>query len=70
MIEVLKTLKARLVLPMHAFGQYSLTRFLDGMKDDFEIAIHDSRTITVSLDTLPSRPTVLVLPTRFALDND
>jgi len=70
MIEVLKTLKARLVLPMHAFGQYSLTKFLDGMKDDFEIALHDSRTITISIDTLPSRPTVLVLPTRFALDDD
>jgi L-ascorbate metabolism protein UlaG (beta-lactamase superfamily) len=70
MIEVLKTLKARLVLPMHAFGQYSLTRFLDGMRDEFEIVIHDSRTITVSLDTVPSRPTVLVLPTGFPADYD
>ena len=68
MIEVLKTLKARLVLPMHSFGQYSLTRFLDGMKDEFEIVVNDSRTITVSLDTLPSRPTVMVLPTRFPID--
>jgi L-ascorbate metabolism protein UlaG (beta-lactamase superfamily) len=70
MIEVLKTLKARLVVPMHAFGQYSLTRFLDGMKDDCEIVIHGSRTITVSLASLPSRPTVLVLPTRFPLDDN
>jgi L-ascorbate metabolism protein UlaG (beta-lactamase superfamily) len=70
MIEVLKTLKARLVLPMHAFGQHSLTKFLDGMKDDFQITIHDRRTITVSLETLPSRPTVLVLPTRFAIEYD
>ena len=38
------------------------------MKDEFEIVIHDSRTITVSLDTLPSRPTVMVLPTRFPID--
>jgi L-ascorbate metabolism protein UlaG (beta-lactamase superfamily) len=68
MIEVLKMLKARLVLPMHAFGQYSLGKFLDGMKDEFEIVIHDARTITVSLDTLPSRPTVMVLPTRFPID--
>lgn len=70
MIEVLKTLKARLVLPIHAFGQHSLTKFLDGMKDDFQITIHDRRTITVSLETLPSRPTVLVLPTRFAIEYD
>ena len=68
MIEVLKTLRARLVLPMHAFGQTSLTKFLDGMKDEFEIVANDSRTITVSLDTLPSRPTVMVLPTRFPID--
>jgi hypothetical protein len=53
---------------MHAFGLSSLAKFLDGMKDEFEIAIHDSRTITVSLDTLPSRPTVMVLPTRFPID--
>ena len=70
MIALLKTLKARLVLPMHAFGQTSLTRFLDGMKDAFAIVIHDGRTITVSLDTLPSRPTVMVLPTRFPIDYD
>ncbi|MHA1529832.1 MAG: MBL fold metallo-hydrolase [Alphaproteobacteria bacterium] len=68
MIAVLKTLRASLVLPMHAFGQYSLTKFLDGMKDAFEIAIHDGRTITVSLDTLPSRSTVMVLPTRFSIE--
>lgn len=70
MIELLKTLKARLVLPMHAFGQYSLSRFLEGMKDEFAVVVHDLRTITISLDTLPSRPTVMVLPTRFAIDNN
>jgi len=70
MIAVLKTLKARLVLPMHAFGQSSLTRFLVGMKGTFQIVVHEDRTITVSLDTLPSRPTVLVLPTRFPIDYD
>ena len=68
MIALLKTLKARLVLPMHSFGQTSLTRFLDGMKDEFAIVVNDSRRITVSLDTLPSRPTVMVLPTRFPVE--
>jgi L-ascorbate metabolism protein UlaG (beta-lactamase superfamily) len=62
MIEVLKTLKARLVLPMHAFGRYSLEQFLHGMQDEFAIALNESPTIEVSLDTLPSEPTVLVLP--------
>ena len=70
MIELLKTIKARIVLPMHAFGEYSLARFLDGMRDEFEIEIRDSRTITVSLATLPSRPTVVVLPMRFPIGLD
>jgi L-ascorbate metabolism protein UlaG (beta-lactamase superfamily) len=62
MIRVLKTLKASLVLPMHAFGGASLKRFLDGMSGEFQIALGKSRTITVSVDTLPSRPTVMALP--------
>jgi L-ascorbate metabolism protein UlaG (beta-lactamase superfamily) len=62
MIEVLKTIRARLVLPMHYFGQHSLQRFLDGMSGDFEIELGDSPTITVSVDSLPAAPTVMVLP--------
>ncbi len=65
MIAVLKRLKASLVLPMHAFGEHSLARFIDGMRSEFEIEIGQSRTIRVSRDSLPSRPTVLVLPTWF-----
>ncbi|HSF93864.1 MAG TPA: MBL fold metallo-hydrolase [Thermohalobaculum sp.] len=70
MIRVLKTLKASLVLPMHAFGGYSLKQFLAGMRSDFEIRVHDSGTITVSLETLPSRPTVMALQTRFEREYD
>ena len=68
MIRVLKTLKASLVLPMHIFGEYSLARFLDGMRSEFEITRRDSPTITVSAESLPSRPTVMVLPAGGALD--
>lgn len=68
MVRVLRRLKARLVLPMHIFGQHSLGRFLEGMRADFEIRMGESRTIRVSRDALPSRPTVLVLPQRFLLE--
>lgn len=68
MVRVLRRLKARLVLPMHIFGQHTLARFLEGMKDDFEIRMGESRTIRVSRDSLPSRPTVLVMPQRFLLE--
>ena len=62
LIEVLKTIRARLVLPMHYFGQHSLERFLDGMSDDFQVELGDEPTLTVSVDSLPEAPTVMVLP--------
>lgn len=64
MIETLKTLKARVVLPMHAFGTYSLEQFLIGMSDEFAVKVNPTPDITVSLDSLPGEPTVLVLPSR------
>jgi len=70
MIRVLKRLKARLVLPMHIFGQHSLSRFLEGMKGAFQITLHDDRTIRVSRDSLPSRPTVMVLEQGYLLERD
>ncbi len=61
MIEVLRDLRASLVIPMHFFGGESLGEFLAGMRESFEIEIQRSATIEVSLKTLPRRPTVLVL---------
>lgn len=62
MIDVLKTIKARLVLPMHWFGPHSLQTFMTGMSDEFAVETNDAPAITVALDTLPGEPTVLVLP--------
>lgn len=63
MTEVLKTLRARLVLPMHAFGTYTLEQFLQGMSDEFSVELNDGPSITVSHATLPAKPTVLLLST-------
>ncbi|MEQ8965501.1 MAG: MBL fold metallo-hydrolase [Azospirillaceae bacterium] len=60
MIAVLQDLRASLVIPMHYFGRASLERFLAGMRESFDIREAPGRTITVSLETLPERPTVLV----------
>ncbi len=69
MIRVLKTAKARLVLPMHWFGQSNLERFLEGMADEFAIERTQDSAITVSLATLPREPKVLALrPTLFSDD--
>ena len=60
MIHVLKRLKARIVLPMHYWGTGTLSVFLHGMADEFQVVALDSPTIEVSYDSLPGRPTVMV----------
>ena len=62
MINVLKLLKARLIIPMHYFGSQTLATFLDGMRDEFEVEISISPVVVVSVLTLPKSPKVLVLP--------
>ncbi len=62
MLEVLKLLKARLILPMHYFGQFTLSRFLSKLDESFEVEISKVGSITVSAASLPERPKVLVLP--------
>ncbi|CUH39150.1 hypothetical protein JSE7799_01871 [Jannaschia seosinensis] len=64
MIAVLQRLRSSVVIPMHWFGTASLERFLDGMAGDFEIDRRDASFVEVSLNTLPSRPTVVVLQPR------
>jgi L-ascorbate metabolism protein UlaG (beta-lactamase superfamily) len=64
MIEVLKSLKAPLVVPMHYFSSFTLNRFLDVARADFEIKTSAESTIVVSRATLPERPQILVLPGR------
>jgi L-ascorbate metabolism protein UlaG (beta-lactamase superfamily) len=61
MIEVLKGLRASLVIPMHYFGGESLAYFVEGMSSAFVIETKRAATTVVSLPSLPKRPTVLVL---------
>ncbi|MEO1207393.1 MAG: MBL fold metallo-hydrolase [Pseudomonadota bacterium] len=62
MVNVLKLLKARLVIPMHAFGQITLERFLGRMASDFEIIRSGTSTMIVSANQLPDTPTIQVMP--------
>lgn len=68
MIRLLKRVKASIVLPMHWFGEFTLTRFLSGMADAFDIEGGRDSFIEVSLRTLPDRPTVIALMPQFARD--
>jgi L-ascorbate metabolism protein UlaG (beta-lactamase superfamily) len=62
MVEVLKALRARLILPMHYFNSYTLDRFLDRVRGDFPVEMSDTSVIVVSQKTLPGNPKILVLP--------
>jgi L-ascorbate metabolism protein UlaG (beta-lactamase superfamily) len=61
MADVIKTLKAQVILPMHAFGDYSLSQFSGALAKDFEIRRGETSSISISTDNLPSRPTVIIL---------
>jgi len=62
MIEVLQALKARLVLPMHAFGALSLNAFLTRLGETFDVELSEARSIVVSQANLPAKTKVLVMP--------
>jgi L-ascorbate metabolism protein UlaG (beta-lactamase superfamily) len=62
MVEVLKVLRARLILPMHYFNPFTLERFVDRIRNDFPVEMAAVASIVVSQSTLPLEPKVLVLP--------
>jgi hypothetical protein len=49
------------MIPMHWFGDYTLDTFLAGMRDTFQVVEVGGPSLDVSLDRLPSRPTIMVL---------
>ncbi len=64
MIEVIEGLKAPLIIPMHYFSVYTLNRFLERMREKFDIETSETPSVVISKTTLPVKPKVLVLPGR------
>lgn len=62
MLEVMRTLKARIVIPMHYFGPTTLNRFIGTMGQDYQLEISTSPERIVSTESLPDTPKLLVLP--------
>jgi L-ascorbate metabolism protein UlaG (beta-lactamase superfamily) len=62
MVEVLDSLKARLMIPMHYFSTFTLQRFVNRVKDKYDVATNETPSIVVSKASLPGKPKVLVLP--------
>ena len=62
MARVLKLLKARLVIPMHAFGPTTLAAFVRTMGAEFAVEYSEGSSVVVSTSLLPKSPTILVMP--------
>jgi L-ascorbate metabolism protein UlaG (beta-lactamase superfamily) len=62
MVDVLHSLKAPLMIPMHFFSAYTLDRFLQRVRQDWEVEVAEIPSLVVSKISLPAKPKVLVLP--------
>ncbi|HEY6023514.1 MAG TPA: MBL fold metallo-hydrolase [Pseudolabrys sp.] len=62
MVEVLHALKAPLMIPMHYFSAYTLDRFLQRVRQEWDVEVADIPSFVVSKTSLPTKPKVLVLP--------
>ncbi len=62
MVEVLQTLKAPLMIPMHYFSPYTLDRFLERVKQNWDVQMNETPSLVLSKASLPTTPKVLVLP--------
>lgn len=61
MMRIVSRLKSSIVIPMHWFGEFTLDAFLTGMRDEFQVVEVGGPSLDVSIDRLPTRPTIMVL---------
>lgn len=64
MMEVLGQLSPRVVIPMHFFGQHTLEKFIRIGSDRYVIDRREQPVAVFSRETLPDKPTMVVLPGR------
>ncbi len=64
MVEVLQSLKAQVMIPMHYFSAFTLNRFLERVRDTFAVETSETPSIVLSKASLPAKPQILVLPGR------
>jgi L-ascorbate metabolism protein UlaG (beta-lactamase superfamily) len=64
MMEVLGQLSPRVIIPMHFFGQHTLEMFIRIGAGKYEIDRREKPIAEFSRETLPEKPTMVVLPGR------
>jgi L-ascorbate metabolism protein UlaG (beta-lactamase superfamily) len=60
--EVLKSLKAPIIVPMHWFSGFSLEAFIAAAKSNYEVVRNPTSAIIFARDQMPAKPRILVLP--------
>ena len=60
-LEIVRRVGARVVIPMHWFERSSIFSFVDRMEQHFPIDGRNESTIDLSLRSLPDEPTLIVL---------
>ncbi|WP_264212751.1 MBL fold metallo-hydrolase [Leisingera thetidis] len=70
MLEVLGRLRSSVIIPMHWFSDTSLERFLARTGPAFDVVDTGGSALSVSLRSLPSRPTIHVLRPRHLLEEE
>lgn len=64
MVEVLKALKAPVMIPMHYFSQVTLERFLTRAREHWPVEQQPTPSLVLSRASLPATPQIVVLPGR------
>ena len=64
MVEVLRQIGPKLVLPMHIFGRATHDRFLARLGQHYRVRWADEPRLVLSRATLPAEPELVVLPGR------
>jgi L-ascorbate metabolism protein UlaG (beta-lactamase superfamily) len=64
MMEVLGQLSPRVVIPMHYFGPHTLEKFIRIGSEKYVIDRREKPVAVFSRETLPDKPTMVVLPGR------
>jgi L-ascorbate metabolism protein UlaG (beta-lactamase superfamily) len=62
MVEVVRAIKAPLMVPMHFVSASTLHQFLDRVSRQYDIEYAEVPTFVVSKEMLPTKPKFLVLP--------
>lgn len=68
LIELLKKLHTRIVIPMHWGNPLSQLNFMNDLAEDFQLSAYPVKSLNLSLNTLPKSPTVVTMTPRYAND--